>query len=186
MKLQNAPFRGYADELIAFRRPLSGIRDAEGKLYDADLYYAYCCIDEKDGIRFRFLACAREEPFEILSGDFDAWAGYHLMQNEELVPHPACEEEIREQYAGVIESLQKEYGASETVLRLRMIGLLDPYRVPGMPDYVDVPYAQEKKTVRIHLLGFYEGEPYGMCEELGRELSVVCYGETYRAEEKTF
>ena len=67
MRLKVAPFRIYVDEVTALRRPQMSIRDAYGRLYDADLYYVYGYIVPGKGIRFRVLASASEKPFRLLS-----------------------------------------------------------------------------------------------------------------------
>ncbi|HCK88565.1 MAG TPA: hypothetical protein DHW39_07125 [Erysipelotrichaceae bacterium] len=173
MRLKVAPFRIYVDEVTALRRPQMSIRDAYGRLYDADLYYVYGYIVPGKGIRFRVLASASEKPFRLLSDQYNAVIDIKTVIGGEIVIHPPKEEKIKEKYASVIDDISWKYKVSDDVYQTRFMGELDRFRDPCDPDRLRLPYDKGPKMVTVEICGMDGNVPYGSGP--GKKMLLVLY-----------
>ena len=178
MLLRRAPFRAYVEEVTAIAMKDLKIKDTDGKTYDEDMYYVYSFIDQKAGIKFRILAAAKREPFEILSDKYNANVPWNVVKTENLIPHPVKEDEIRNRFKDVIREIEEKYACPYDVRETRFWGWLDLMRKPDHPDIITAPYNGGDTLVTVQIIGLDGAVPYCCCLETGRMMKLYYEGST--------
>ncbi|MCR4949700.1 MAG: hypothetical protein K6A40_00080 [Solobacterium sp.] len=183
MKLYRAPFRAYVEEVTGIEIHDHRILDADGKSYDADLYYVYSVIDVKSGIFFRILAAVKLKPFRILSENFNVNIPWSVVKDENLIPHPVREEKMWNRYQDVICELDRRYACSDEVRETRFWGSLDLARKPDHPDIVTL-CDKNGRSYCLQIIGLDGTVIRGYCFKTKTEMKIRAEGDKWYVSEE--